>query len=214
MERLDGVTAIALVVIASFAIDRIVSGSLFLLSYSKAWSRRFPEPSSVEDEATRVRVEKTQKLVYFALAGFLGMVVLAGAGNVRILSALVVQPAQSESAIQSSQPKTSTQPAQAGSSNQGDAPTKPEAKTGSLESKSGLTLFSILDIVFTGLLLMGGADRPGDQDTRQSRGREVRFEADPTVRQADYRKQTIASPRVRSRLASKLFRLPYCAPRP
>ena len=89
MDRIDGVTALALVLIASFAIDRIVTGSLFLLSFIGAWDRRFPDPASVKDEVERARAEKKHKLVYFAIAGILGGVVLVWIGNFRILSAVL-----------------------------------------------------------------------------------------------------------------------------
>jgi len=89
MEKLDGVTAVAVVLIASFAIDRIVAGCLFALSLSKAWDRRFPDPSSIADESDRRRAEKKQKVVYFILAATLGVVVLAWLGNIRILSAVL-----------------------------------------------------------------------------------------------------------------------------
>ena len=89
MEKLDGVTAVAVVLIASFAIDRIVAGCLFALSLSKAWDRRFPDPSSLPDESDRRRAEKKYKVVYFILAATLGVVVLAWLGNIRILSAML-----------------------------------------------------------------------------------------------------------------------------
>ena len=186
MERLDGVTAIALVVIASFAIDRIVTGSLFLLSYSKAWARRFPEPASLEDEHARTQAEKRQKLIYFALAGFLGMVVLAGVGNVRILSALVVQPKQAESTNQSAQQNSPPQTTQAGSTNQGATTNKTDSTAQT--SKAGISLFSILDIIFTGLLLMGGADRiaqvikmPGAHGGEKAESRPIQLSGKLTI---------------------------------
>ena len=89
MDKLDGVTALALILIASFAIDRIVAGVLFLLSFSKAWSQRFPDPESVQDEAGRAQAERKRKVIYFVLAGVLGIGVLGWLGNVRILSAVL-----------------------------------------------------------------------------------------------------------------------------
>ena len=121
--KLDGVGALALVVIGSFAIDRIVTGSLFLLSFSQTWTRRFPEPASLADGPTRVLAEKKAKLIYFAFAAFLGIVVIAGCGNVTILTAMGVQP------------KWAAEPG------------------------LGSWLFWLLDSLFTGLLLIGGADR-------------------------------------------------------
>ena len=88
MPRLDGITVIAIVLVASFAIDRIVTGVLFLLSFSKRWSSRFPDPELVTEPAARVKARNKQKLIYFCLAGALGIPVLAGYGQVRLLGAL------------------------------------------------------------------------------------------------------------------------------
>lgn len=88
MPRLDGITVIAIVLMASFAIDRIVTGALFLLSFSGQWARRFPDPDAVIDPAERVRARNRQKLLYFCFAAVLAVPVLAGYGRVRILAAL------------------------------------------------------------------------------------------------------------------------------
>jgi hypothetical protein len=87
MTKLDGVSAVALVLIASFAIDRIVRGLLFLLSFANA----VPDPTLAEDETSRRAAEKKYRLMYFLFAGIIGIFVLAYYGNVRILAALGVQ---------------------------------------------------------------------------------------------------------------------------
>jgi hypothetical protein len=88
----DPVNVLVLILVASFAIDRIVTGILFLLSFSSAWTRRFPEAALLDEGAARKQAEKKQKLIYFVLAGVLGIVMLAGFGNIRLLDALGVQP--------------------------------------------------------------------------------------------------------------------------
>src|SRR5215475_7900874 len=100
---LDGVSAIALVLIAAFAIDRVVNGLLFLLGFNKKWACWCPDPKLIDQTAPRIAAERRQKLVYFVLAGFFGMIVLAGLGHVRILTAMGLRP---ESAVIS--PSTST----------------------------------------------------------------------------------------------------------
>ena len=45
---LDGVTVLAVILIASFAIDRIVTGTLIVLSFIPIWNRWFPDPSQSE----------------------------------------------------------------------------------------------------------------------------------------------------------------------
>jgi hypothetical protein len=80
--KIDGVTAVALVLIASFAIDRIVTAVLFLATLTNIL--REPPPGDA-------RAQQLHKLVYFVLAGILGVVVLAFFGNVRILQAMGLQ---------------------------------------------------------------------------------------------------------------------------
>lgn len=140
---LDGVSAIALVLIASFAIDRVVNGLLFLLGFTKKWAHWFPEPKLIDEPAQRMAAEKRQKLVYFVLAGFFGMIVLAGIGHVRILTAMGVRPEQTVMASSVANPT-------------GPSPSPSPGPGAKLQVSQWL--FSFLDIVFTGLLLMGGAD--------------------------------------------------------
>jgi hypothetical protein len=80
--KIDGVTAVALVLIASFAIDRIVTAVLFLATLT----RILHEPPPGDAHA-----QQMHKLAYFVLAGILGVVVLAFYGNVRILQAMGLQ---------------------------------------------------------------------------------------------------------------------------
>jgi hypothetical protein len=88
-----GVNAIALVLVASFAIDRIVNFLLFALSYNRWWKHRFPEPESVKGSAAQIAAEKKHKAVYFALAAPIGIIVLSYFGQVRVLNSLGVPAA-------------------------------------------------------------------------------------------------------------------------
>lgn len=101
--KIDGVTAVALVLIASFAIDRIVTAVLFLATLARILHE--PPPGDA-------RAQQMHKLVYFVLAGILGVVVLAFFGHVRILQAIGLQDVN-----------------------------------------------AAVDVIVTGLLLMGGAER-------------------------------------------------------
>jgi hypothetical protein len=83
--RLDGVTAVAVVLIASFAIDRIASGVLFLLSFWRRWSRVVHDPS---DPGATHAGRKNHRLAYFVVAALLGLVALGWYGGVRLLAAL------------------------------------------------------------------------------------------------------------------------------
>jgi hypothetical protein len=88
MPRLDGVSVIAIIVIASFAIDRIVTGLLFLLSLNKRWSQRYPDPALTADPALRATQQNRLKVWYFTFAAILAIPVWAGIGQVRLLESL------------------------------------------------------------------------------------------------------------------------------
>ena len=83
--KLDGISIIALVLIGSFAIDRIVRGLMFVLSYWKRWASLVPDPN---DPATPIPRRKHHQLAYFCFAACLGVIALGWYGGVRILSAL------------------------------------------------------------------------------------------------------------------------------
>jgi hypothetical protein len=83
--KIDGVSAIALVLIASFAIDRIVRGLLFVLGFFPFWAARFSDP---DDPEASPRQKRFGRLAYFAVAAVLSTVILAGYGGVRIFSAM------------------------------------------------------------------------------------------------------------------------------
>ncbi len=87
LTKTDGVTAIAMILIASFAIDRIVVGLLFLFGFLPGWKRAFPEPALLADPGARAGAERKRKLIYFVFAGVLAGLFLAGYGQDRILKA-------------------------------------------------------------------------------------------------------------------------------
>ena len=89
--RMDGVTMVSVILMASFGIERIVKGLLFLLSFIKAWARRFPDPALIEGSIERAKARKKEKLVYFTMAGILGVVVMAYLGNIRLLYAVGIE---------------------------------------------------------------------------------------------------------------------------
>jgi len=82
----DGVTAVALMTLAAFAVERVTSGFMFLLSFSGGWRRWLGGPNNGE-------VEKRQKLVYFVLAGTLVLIVLLISPEMRVLTVLNIPAA-------------------------------------------------------------------------------------------------------------------------
>jgi hypothetical protein len=79
---------IAILTIASFAIERVTNGLLFLLSYWKWWNKRFPEPASQKKGPGRRAEEKKAKLIYACSAGTLIIALLIIIHTARILEPL------------------------------------------------------------------------------------------------------------------------------
>lgn len=86
---IDGVSAIALVLFASFAVDRIVTGTIVLLSFLPIWRRTFPDPETLSDPGDHTRAKRRRQVAYFVFAAILAIGVLAGFGQVRLLSAML-----------------------------------------------------------------------------------------------------------------------------
>lgn len=84
--KIDGIGVVALVLIVSFAIDRLVHGLFFLLSYSDAWARAFPDPE-LNGTAGSARVDRNRKLAYFIVAAIMALVAVLY-GRIRILGSL------------------------------------------------------------------------------------------------------------------------------
>ena len=82
--NLNGVNAITLILIVSFAIERIVAGVMFLLSFTPS----FPDPAGAENPAARARAEKSSQLIRGVLALFLVVAALSYYKNVRVLAAI------------------------------------------------------------------------------------------------------------------------------
>jgi hypothetical protein len=85
-QPLDGLSAVAMLAIASFAIDRIVAGVLFLFTLLK------PQyDTSTLEPSKQIAAQKKLKLIYVALAAVLAVVLMLLYPNLRILSALGIQ---------------------------------------------------------------------------------------------------------------------------
>jgi hypothetical protein len=82
-ETMNGLSVLVMILVLSFAIERLVKAVLFLLSFSVLQG-----PETIEDPGNRIKAEKRQTLIFFALAGFLGLIVIALYGDIRVLKAL------------------------------------------------------------------------------------------------------------------------------
>ncbi len=81
--NLDGVSTTALIALAAFAIDRIVSAVLFVLISAHLLSD--PE---LQSGAARIKAGRTGKVVYFVVSLVLVVAVLNSFSSVRILAAM------------------------------------------------------------------------------------------------------------------------------
>jgi len=126
------VREVGIILIASFAIDRIVTGLFFLLSYN-AELRTILDPNTLEDPVAKASAAKLYRLVYTVCTGYLGIVVVAGVMGIRLSRIAGLE----------------------------------------LDPNAGPITSSMLDILITGLLLAGGAERLaealklyGDKDSK------------------------------------------------
>jgi len=86
--RHDGVSVTAMMALAAFAVERVTTGILFLLSFWRRWQAEFPDPNTLADEGKSLQARRKNKLAYFILAGGLVLLVVARSPEIRILNAL------------------------------------------------------------------------------------------------------------------------------
>lgn len=87
----DGVTVTAMIVLASFVIERLTAGILFLLSSSSRWRRKFVDPLLSKDDSKRVDAERMSKWIHLVLAGSLALLLLSLNRGIGVLSALGIE---------------------------------------------------------------------------------------------------------------------------
>jgi hypothetical protein len=85
---MDGITALAAILIASFAIERITKFVLFLLSLTPAGKRFAPDPVELPEGPARLAASRKRDVAYYCIASFLGTVIIAWYGKVRVLNAI------------------------------------------------------------------------------------------------------------------------------
>jgi len=69
-----GIQVAALIVIASFVIDRVTGATFFLLSLLDGWSRNFPDPATLDSPGERLAAQKRTKLAYYTFVGLLAAI--------------------------------------------------------------------------------------------------------------------------------------------
>ena len=88
MSDLSGLDMLVVLFVVSFALDRIVTGILFVLSWVQPWARLVPDPRTVKLTEDRVAAERRSQLAYFAIAAVLAILVLGIWGDVRLFKGL------------------------------------------------------------------------------------------------------------------------------
>jgi hypothetical protein len=79
---LDGVSALALLLLCAFVVERVVSGALFVVPSLGV----LPDPAQVEDAAARAAVERKYAYLRFFLSGALVAAILWQWSSLRILA--------------------------------------------------------------------------------------------------------------------------------
>lgn len=87
----DGISLAAMIVLASFVIERIKAGVLFLLAGSEARKRTSRDPAELKDEELR-KAQRSQKFIDFFVSGALVAVALAVFPQLRVFNALGITP--------------------------------------------------------------------------------------------------------------------------
>ena len=84
----DAISLTALLVLTAFAVERVSSGLIFLLSFWGPWDRAFPDPRTIADAKASVAAERRGKFVYFLFAGALVLWIIGLNPELRILQAI------------------------------------------------------------------------------------------------------------------------------
>ena len=85
----EAINVVAIIVIASFAIERVTSGLLFLLSFFKPWQRFVPDPFP-SDALESAKYQKREKVAYYGIAGTIVLVLVLSVRDLSVLSALSI----------------------------------------------------------------------------------------------------------------------------
>jgi hypothetical protein len=78
---MGGVSVIAFVLLLSFAIDRVVAGILFALSWSERWRNLCPDADELADPHEKAAAQQAQKTAYFVFAALFSVVLLRLVGS-------------------------------------------------------------------------------------------------------------------------------------
>src|SRR5262245_51011997 len=85
----SGIQVAAMLVIASFVIDRVTGGTFFVLSMFGAWNRIVPDRAAIEGSSDKASAQKRATLAYYLFVAVLATVFVL-TFNIEVLKALNV----------------------------------------------------------------------------------------------------------------------------
>lgn len=85
---MSGVSVLILMMLLSFAIDRVVRAILFLLSFVPFWKRIAPDPRQAENPNAEISAERRQKLIYAIMVVVLGALLAVVYSDLRLIENL------------------------------------------------------------------------------------------------------------------------------
>lgn len=85
---MNATSVLVLILVLSFAADRLAKGILFLVGFIPGWSKWFPDPRLVRDQDRRVRAKNRLLLVYTVLVASIAGTAILKFPELRIIQAL------------------------------------------------------------------------------------------------------------------------------
>jgi len=85
---MNATSALVLILVLSFAADRLAKGLLFVLGLLPFWARWFPDPDSIREPARRSRVRTRRLVVYTLVVGSIAGTAIWFFPEIRIIELL------------------------------------------------------------------------------------------------------------------------------
>ena len=89
---ITGTTALTILAIGSIVVDRISTGTLWMLSLSDVWDRSFPNPSTLEKPRDQNWAQAKLIAIYYAIATLVTMILLSFFCDLELLGAIGFEP--------------------------------------------------------------------------------------------------------------------------
>jgi hypothetical protein len=85
---MNATSVLVLILVLSFATDRLVKGLLFLLAQIPPWARRFPDPRLIADKQQQIVAADRTKLIYAVLVALIAGAAVIAYQDLRIIRML------------------------------------------------------------------------------------------------------------------------------